>query len=43
LKTAFEYNPTVRDTLQTEMSQPENDWKILEGNRYLRDVLLKKE
>ncbi len=41
LKIAFEYNPTSRDTLQAEMAKPENDWKILEGNWYLREVLLK--
>jgi hypothetical protein len=43
LQTAFEYHPALRDTLRAEISQPENDWKILEGNWYLRDVLLKKE
>jgi len=42
LKTAFEYIPTLRDTLQAEMAKPENDWKVLEGNWYLREVLLKK-
>jgi len=31
LQTAFEYNPTLRDTLQAEMSKPANDWKILKG------------
>jgi len=41
LKIAFEYNPTLRDTLQAEMAKPENDWKVLEGNWYLREVLLK--
>ncbi|MDZ7363784.1 MAG: hypothetical protein ONB46_24175 [candidate division KSB1 bacterium] len=41
LKIAFAYNPTLRDTLQAEMAQPENDWKILARNRYLREVLLK--
>ncbi len=43
LQIAFEYHPTLRDTLQAEMSKPENDWKVLEGNWYLREVLLKKE
>jgi hypothetical protein len=38
---AFEYNPALRKTLQTETSQPENDWKILEGDWYVRDLLLK--
>lgn len=42
LKIAFEYNPALRDMLQAEMAKPENDWKILEGNWYLREVLLKK-
>jgi HEAT repeat protein len=42
LKIAFEYNPALRDTLRAEMAKPENDWKILEGNWYLREVLLKK-
>jgi hypothetical protein len=42
LKMAFEYNPTLRDKLQAEMAKPENDWKILAGNRYLREVLLKR-
>ena len=42
LKMAFEYNPTLRDTLQAEMVKPENDWKILAGNWYLREVLLKR-
>ena len=41
LKIAFEYNPTLRDTLTAEMARPENEWKALEGNRYLRQVLLK--
>ena len=41
LKIAFAYNPTLRDTLQAEMVKPENDWKILVGNWYLREVLLK--
>jgi len=39
---AFEYNPTLRDTLQAELAQPNNDWAILQGNWYLREVLLKK-
>ena len=39
LEIAFAYHTALR----AEMSQPENDWKILEGNWYLRDVLLKKE
>ncbi len=43
LEIAFEYNPALRDTLRAEMSQPKNDWKILEGNWYLREVLLKKK
>jgi len=42
LKIAFEYNPTWRDTLQAELAQPNNDWAILQGNWYLREVLLKK-
>ncbi|MGI0014993.1 MAG: HEAT repeat domain-containing protein [Nitrososphaera sp.] len=41
LDEAFQYNPALRDTLQAEMVKPENDWKILEGNWYLRDILLK--
>jgi len=41
LKIAFEYNPALRKTLQAEMAVPENDWKILAGNWYLREVLLK--
>ncbi len=41
LEIAFKYNPTLRDTLQAEMTKPENDWKILEGNWYLREMLLK--
>jgi len=41
LEIAFEYNPTLRDTLQTELAQPNNDWAILQGNWYLREVLLK--
>jgi len=41
LKIALQYNPTLRDTLQTEMAQPESDWKVLERNWYLREVLLK--
>jgi len=41
LKIAFAYNPTLRDSLHAEMSKPENDWKILEGNWYLREVLLR--
>jgi hypothetical protein len=43
LETAFAHHPARRDTLRAEISQPENDWKILEGNWYLRDVLLKKK
>ena len=42
LKMAFEYNPTRRDTLQAELTQPNNDWTILLGNWYLREVLVKK-
>ena len=41
LKMALEYNPTWRETLQAEMAQPNNDWAILQGNWYLREVLLK--
>jgi len=43
LKIAFEYNDTLKDTLTAEMSQSKNDWAILQGNWYLRDVLLKKK
>ena len=42
LEIAFTYNPAWRDSLQTEMAKPENDWQILAGNWYLREVLLKK-
>jgi len=42
LKMAFEYNPTLRNTLQAELAQPNNDWAILQGNWYLREVLLKR-
>ncbi|MCI0697399.1 HEAT repeat domain-containing protein [candidate division KSB1 bacterium] len=42
LELAFQYQKSLRDTLQAEMAKPENDWKILEGNWYLREVLLKR-
>ncbi|MDZ7290768.1 MAG: hypothetical protein ONB44_14145 [candidate division KSB1 bacterium] len=42
LQIAFEYKPNLRETLQAEMAKPENDWKILTGNWYLREVLLQK-
>lgn len=42
LKIALEYNPTLRDTLKAELAKPEHDWKTLEGNWYLREVLLRK-
>ena len=42
LEIAFAYNPTLRDTLQAEMAQLNNDWTILQVNWYLREVLVKK-
>ncbi len=42
LEIAFDYNPSLRDTLIAEMAKKDNDWTILRDNWYLRDVLLKK-
>ena len=42
LKIAFEYNPTLRDTLRAEIEKPNNDWTILQENWYLREVLQKR-
>jgi len=34
LEIALQYQKTLRDTLQAEMAQPNNDWAILQGNWY---------
>ena len=39
---AFEYHPIWRVTLQAELAQPNNDWAILQGNWYRKEVLLRK-
>ncbi len=42
LEIAFEYNPTLRDILQSEMNKPINDWAFIQNNWYLNEVLLGK-